>query len=185
MAVKLWSVKNTKLADVVPLPNNARFIQEKNLKGLRKSLEKFGVVELPVVNKTTGHLVSGHQRFEIFKEKNIVEMPMIVVEMSLEDELAASLTINNPNIAGEWTPAVVEIMSSLEASDRDLCKLLNLDTLVSSLKEFMPKMPANPETGTTDFSLLEKEVDAAMTKCPCCGHKFSMEAKDVCIEEPV
>lgn len=180
MSIKLWSVKTIKLEDVKPLPKNGRFIANKNLSGLKKSLKKFGVVELPVFNSETKHLIAGHQRVEVLKESGVLEVPMIVVSLSAEDELAASLTVNNPNIMGEFTPAVVDLLDGLEANSNELFKDLNMDMLRVSLKEFAPKIPPNPEKGSTDFAIPpEVTNDSDLTTCPCCKNKWNLAAGNV------
>ena len=56
-----------KVSDIKPAPYNPREISEEALLGLRHSLEKFGLVDLLVINKRTMHIISGHQRYKILQ----------------------------------------------------------------------------------------------------------------------
>lgn len=58
-------VKTMQLADLSPAPYNPRTISEAALKGLRGSVERFGMVEPVVWNKQTGNIVGGHQRVKV------------------------------------------------------------------------------------------------------------------------
>ena len=56
---------DVRMSDIKPAPYNPREISPESLAGLRQSLEKFGMVDLLVVNKRNMHIISGHQRFKI------------------------------------------------------------------------------------------------------------------------
>ena len=46
---------------IKPAPYNPREISDESLSGLRQSLEKFGMVDLLVINKRNMRIISGHQ----------------------------------------------------------------------------------------------------------------------------
>ena len=101
--IKSWKVEKVKLADAKPLPSNARAITKKSQSALKSSLDRFGYVEPIVWNKRTGHIIGGHQRYILLVEKGVESVSMVVVDMSPEDEMDANLSLNNPNIEGEFT----------------------------------------------------------------------------------
>ena len=164
MNIKSWRIRKVKLVDVKMNPNNPRSIGREALEGLRESIDRFGYVEPIVWNKTTRHIIGGHQRYVILVENGVEEAIMVVAEMSPEDELAATISLNNPEIEGHWTDSVVDLLHQLEMADGNLFSNLRMDTLMSSLE----KTPS--ETGQSD------NFD---TECPCCGHKWKIEEKDV------
>ena len=61
-------ISDIKLSDIKPAPYNPREISNEALSGLRHSLEKFGYVDLMVVNKRNMRVISGHQRYKILQE---------------------------------------------------------------------------------------------------------------------
>lgn len=174
--IKEWQVESVSVDDVIPMPENERFIDTKNFEGLRHSIKRFGLVELPIWNKTTKHLIGGHQRFYSLKEMGIEAIDMIVVEMSQEDELAANLTMNNPAIQGTWTENTSDLLHAIEASDKGLYQDLNMDILQKEVDKLLPKIPPMEPT---PIDLPNPEFD---TTCPCCGHKWMIQAKDVSVE---
>lgn len=168
--VKNWKIQKIKLADVKLRPDNPRTIGDNALNGLRNSLDRFGYVEPIIWNKTTGHIVGGHQRYFVLVEAGVTEAKMVVVQMSLEEELAANLTLNNPEIEGTWSDEAADLMHQVETTDADLFNSLNMDALKTSLEGKTPKIdPA------------DKKVSQGDTECPCCKHKWNVQAEDVTV----
>ena len=64
---------------LAPWEENPREISPEALKGLRDSLEKFGYVDLIVVNKRNMQVISGHQRLRVLKEDGAVDTESINV----------------------------------------------------------------------------------------------------------
>ena len=110
-----WVDTNT----IKPASYNPRKISKKEWDALDKSLEKFGVVEPLVVNSRTGNLVGGHQRYDVMKRKGWQEVPVVKVDLSLEDEKALNLALNK--ISGEWNEDKLRgLITDLSAAQYDL-----------------------------------------------------------------
>ena len=164
-----WQTRVIKLKDVVPQDNNPRIIDPASLNGLKASIDRFGYVELIIWNEKTRHIIGGHQRFSVLLQSGATEAPMIVVNMSPEDELAASLTMNNPAIEGEFDEPVMELMNQVEESAPELFKAVRMDELKSSLERTMDRTPG--ETSTEEWD----------TECPCCGNRWKVDARDITV----
>ena len=67
---------------------------------LKRSLSEFGYVEPVIWNKTTGHVVGGHQRLKVLIDTGVTEVECVIVEMSEEKEKALNVALNK--ISGEW-----------------------------------------------------------------------------------
>jgi DNA modification methylase len=67
---------------------------------LKRSIVEFGYVEPVIWNKTTGHVVGGHQRLKVLIDTGVTEVECVVVEMSEEKEKALNVALNKIN--GEW-----------------------------------------------------------------------------------
>ena len=154
-------MKVVKLVDVAMNPNNARSIGKEALDGLKASLDRFGYVEPIVWNKKTGHIIGGHQRYALLVESGVTEAMMVVADLSPEDELAATITLNNPEIEGQWNDEAPDLLHQLELSDGELFGKLRMDTLLTSLEKAV-----KPESNYD-------------TECPCCSHRWKIEAKDI------
>ena len=170
MLLKKWETKVVKLRDVIPQDDNPRVIDSVALNGLKASINRFGYVELIIWNKQTKHIIGGHQRFSVLLQEKVIEVPMIVVDMSPEDELAASLTMNNPAIEGEFDEPVMELMGQVEQAAPELFKAVRMDDLKATLERSMDRT-----VGDTDNT---EEWD---TECPCCGKRWKVEARDITV----
>lgn len=168
MLLKKWETKVVKLSDAIPNPKNSRIIEPEALNGLKASIKRFGLVELIVWNKRTKHIVGGHQRFAVLSQEGVMEAPMIVVDMSPEEEQAASLTLNNPMIEGEFDDPIMELMRQVEDVSPDLYKAVRMDELKASIEREFESGDAGDDS----------EWD---TQCPCCGKKWKVAAKDIAV----
>lgn len=83
-------------------PYNPRKISEDAMTRLRGSLREFGAAEPVVVNLQTGNLVGGHQRVEAARLEGWMALPVTVVDLPLDKEMALNVALNNPKLAGEY-----------------------------------------------------------------------------------
>jgi len=61
-----WRTEKRKINSLVPNEQNPRTISPKQVEDLKKSLEKYNLVEIPVIN-TDHKLIAGHQRLMVLK----------------------------------------------------------------------------------------------------------------------
>lgn len=114
-------------------PLNWRLHPEPQQRAMRDAIERLGVIQAVIVNKTTGHLIDGHMRVQLALDNNEPAVDVIYVELNREEENLA-LTILNP-------------MADLAATDPEkLARLL----------EAIPR-----ETGPMDSLLAELEQQAS------------------------
>ncbi len=100
-----------KLSDLIPAPYNPRQSTKKQEEHLKRSLEKFGVVEPVIVNKQTGHIVGGHFRVRELKKLGYKEVECVIVDLNEKDERELNIRLNSNTgqydmemIANEWDP---------------------------------------------------------------------------------
>lgn len=103
--VELWR------SEIHPSDYNPRKISGEAKKLLKRSVKTYGVVGGMVVNKQTGNtLVAGHQKLYILDELNKYEgnkdtdykLKVELVDIDLKTEKELNITMNNPNVGGEW-----------------------------------------------------------------------------------
>ena len=93
---------------------------------LKRSLSEFGYVEPVIWNKTTDHVVGGHQRLKVLIDTGVTEVECVVVEMSEEKEKALNVALNK--ISGEWDKEKLSLLiSDLQLADFDV-SLTGFDT---------------------------------------------------------
>ena len=95
-----------KIADLIPASYNPRKATKKQEGNLKKSLEKFGVVEPIVFNKQTGCIVGGHFRIRELKKLGYTEVECVIVDLPIEDEKELNIRLNANT--GEWDWDLIE-----------------------------------------------------------------------------
>jgi DNA modification methylase len=149
-------IRTVPIGDVNPAPYNPR----KNLKpndpeyeALRRSIDRWGLVEPLVWNERSGNLVGGHQRLKILKDKKAKEVEVSVVDLDANDEAALNVALNK--IEGGWDMKLLaDLLSELDANGYD-ATLTGFD--IQELEELLthekpdadadiPEPPANPDS---------------------------------------
>ncbi len=115
-------IETLKLSELIPASYNPR----KDLKPgdpeyekLKRSIEQFGYVEPIIWNRTTDHMVGGHQRAKILLDLGMGEAECVVVEMDEAREKALNVALNK--VTGEWDKdKLASLLSDLSAVDFDV-----------------------------------------------------------------
>lgn len=99
-------------------PYNPRKISDENYKKLKRNVRQIGLVETLVWNKSTGNLVSGHQRLRIMDElekRPDYDLTVAMVEMDEKTEKEQNIFLNNSSAQGEWDrDLMMEIIPEIE-----------------------------------------------------------------------
>ena len=85
---------------------------------LKRSLAEFGYVEPVIWNKTTGHIVGGHQRLKVLADLGFESVDCVVVELDETREKPLNIALNK--ISGDWDESKLALLiADLDASDFD------------------------------------------------------------------
>ena len=98
-----WTTETRKLSDLIPVSYNPRKLSKKQADDLKKSLVKFNLAELPVVNADNS-LLAGHQRTKILadlKGKNF-QIEVRVPNRQLDKAEADEYLIRSNQNGGEF-----------------------------------------------------------------------------------
>lgn len=97
----MWKIEKRKIKDLVPHAKNPRKMSKHDAEQLQASIEKFGLIDKPVITKD-GAIIGGHQRIEILKKMRHKDVECLVCQ----DELIASeldeLCIRLNRVHGEF-----------------------------------------------------------------------------------
>jgi len=86
---------------------------------LKRSITEFGYVEPVIWNRTTGHVVGGHQRLKVLIDTGVTEVECVVVDMSEEKEKALNVALNK--ISGDWDKEKLSLLiADLQGADFDV-----------------------------------------------------------------
>ncbi len=93
------------VSELQPAPYNPRLEltrDDPHYRKLKRSIERFGLVEPLLWNKRTGFLVGGHQRLRVLKDLKIEKVSVSVVDLPPEQEKALNIVLNNREAQSDW-----------------------------------------------------------------------------------
>lgn len=108
-----YQIINVPIKEIKPANYNPRDINPEALKGLIESIKKFGMPQPLIINKKTNVLISGHQRLRAAQSLAFQTVPVVYVELSIPEEKALNVTLNNQKISGHFTHALGELLDEI------------------------------------------------------------------------
>ena len=137
---------------------NPRDIKGEELDGLRFSMNKFGYMQNIIYNKTTGNIVSGHQRIDILHSDGYDSVEVSVVELSEEDERKLNVVMNSSTITGDFTTDLNAILSGILDSDPEFFDMTGLSLLFVDGEWEEEEEEEEEEEGVGEFEEEEPEL---------------------------
>lgn len=130
-------------------PGNPRKMNDVSRRHLEDGLDKYGLLEPIVVNRSTGHVLSGHQRLKWMDRKaRSKDYPIQVayVEIGEDEEMNVLALLNNDSAMGEWDADLLRLAlldgkidaSTAGFSETQLESLFPMDSEISSLFDVAP-----------------------------------------------
>lgn len=142
-------VKTMPLSALKAAPYNPREISKKAAAGLRASIKRFGLVQPIVWNKRSGSVVGGHQRVDAMKALGQTEARVVVVDLPDLEEKALNVTLNNPEIEGEFTKGLGVLLEEIKLGLPDVSLDLRLDVLGGPAAIVEDDVPEPPKVAVT------------------------------------
>lgn len=149
--IKQPEIQRFLLSSLKPDPENPREISSDAFSGLKASLERFGYVDLLIVNKRNMMLVSGHQRYKALTEAGIAEADCIVVDLDDVGHKSLAVTMNNQQIVGAFTAAIIPILEKLRQEAPEEYLALRLNELRKEVAEFEVENNGSGDTAPDDI----------------------------------
>ena len=111
-------IKDIELSKLKPAEYNPRQITKKQVKDLKESIEKFGIVD-PLIINSDNTIIGGHQRFAILNEasKRVdweypPKVPCVILDLSKEQERELNIRLNKSG--GDWD---FDLLSNFEIEE--------------------------------------------------------------------
>ncbi len=181
-------VRTISLEDLRPAEYNPRKISKKAFQGLGKSIEDFGFLVPIVWNERSGNIVGGHQRYRHLVEEGETETEVVVVDLDDDEEVALNISLNNPNMRGQFTEDVIGSLKLTEARLGTTFKELRLfdlhDAIMGQLKEKKRNIqgPPTPPSGEPPSNPEPSGEPEAIVTCPQCVSKWRMKDNRVLLD---
>ena len=96
-----WKTEKRKVSELKPFPGNPRQANEKEVRDLDKSLEKFNVAD-PLIINTDNTVIGGNFRLSRLNEKGVKEVDVRVPDKKLTRKEAEELNLRLNKNQGEW-----------------------------------------------------------------------------------
>jgi len=97
----IWKTEKRKLSELKPFKGNPRQANEKQIKDLNKSLERFNLAA-PLVINTDGEVIGGNFRLKLLKEKKVKIVDVRVPNRKLTRKEAEELNLRLNKNLGSW-----------------------------------------------------------------------------------
>lgn len=150
-------------SEIVDDDINPRTITEDNMRRLKESIRKNGLVGHLVYNKATKHIVGGHQRLaaldSIMRTKDYV-LDVLRVDMPLKDEIRLNVALNQQDSQGEFD---FDMIGSL-AKDFDLDLSDDFGFSADTIDVNFPDFSVNDNTPTDEGKATASQEDIAKMK---------------------
>jgi len=98
-----WTLKQFRLDELTDYYKNPRSLSEKEFKQLKTSLDKFGMIDKPIVNADSAHtIIGGHQRKHVLEATGVKEIECWIPDRELSDKEVEELNIRLNKNTGSW-----------------------------------------------------------------------------------
>jgi ParB-like chromosome segregation protein Spo0J len=145
--------------------------EDKTYKKIKASIEKFGYVDLVIVNKDFT-IIGGNQRVQILKDLGFEEIDVIQLELNKKEEKALNIALNK--IQGTWDEEKLNILlTDLKTSLKDDFFMTGFnDKEVQKLQKKFEKIKNDPEI-ESNFEPVKRTKTVKNIKCPNCSHEWN------------
>lgn len=152
-----WTLKEIPIKSLKEHPKNPRQIGKEQFERLGNLINKFGLIDKPIINHDM-MIIGGHQRIKYFKKQKAKTVECWVADRVLSDSEIDELCIGLNLHQGAWD---YDIMANLW-EPLDLLKYgFSEEQLLGTCKE------------AEEILEEEKEKNSSKKKsCPNCGHEF-------------
>jgi DNA modification methylase len=103
MAKINWTLRTFRLDELTDYYKNPRSLSEKEFKQLKTSLDKFGMIDKPIVNLDSANtIIGGHQRKHVLEASGVKECECWIPDRELTEREVEELNIRLNKNTGSW-----------------------------------------------------------------------------------
>ena len=155
-----WTLQTLEINKLTDYYKNPRQLTEKQFKQLKKSLDKFGIIDKPIINADESHtVIGGHQRLRVLRADGVKEIECWIPDRVLTDKEVEELNVRLNKNTGEWSFDV-------------LANEFEFDDLIEwgFDPEELGVAPDFKPVGIEEQGRLDEKKKVT---CPECGHEFT------------
>jgi len=103
MAKINWTLQQFNIDELTDYYKNPRSLSDKEFKQLKTSLDKFGMIDKPIVNADSANtIIGGHQRKHVLEASGVKEIECWIPDRELSDKEVEELNIRLNKNTGSW-----------------------------------------------------------------------------------
>ena len=155
-----WHLEKRNINDLKDHPKNPRQLSKHDAEHLQKSIDKFGLIDKPIIN-LDNQIIGGHQRKSILKKLGIKEIDCWVPDNVLDEKQVEELNIRLNRNTGSFDYDVL-------ANSWEIPDLLEYGFDEKELLDKFEVPKFDEVMGDEQPDLTDKKK----TMCPSCGHEF-------------
>lgn len=99
MTTPKWTLQKWDINKLIEYPDNPRKITKKQMKHLKNNIEKFGLIDKPIIN-CDGTIIAGHQRIRVMRQLGHTEIEVMVPDRHLNNAEVQELNFRHNNNGG-------------------------------------------------------------------------------------
>lgn len=155
----VWHTEKKKVNELIPYEQNPRQMTEDQVEQLKRSLEKFNLVEIPAVD-TDNKIIAGHQRLRIMKMigRGDEEIEVRIPNRKLTDAEFKEYNLRSNRNTGEWN---FDILGN--SFDLDMLKDVGFSEKELGVGDLFEPVDVEEQGKLDEFKKI---------KCPECGYEF-------------
>lgn len=165
MKIPTLEVVVVPLGRLLPWTGNPR--KDHAVDAIAKSIESFGYLSPIVVQKNTMRVLAGHGRLAALDKLGVVEVPVVVADVTDDQADLFTLADNKLGEASDWDfSKMADLLLDFDARNLDTRMTGFTDQELHAIANWTPKAAEVGEnaTGTNPPSIV---------KCPGCGKEFA------------
>ena len=98
-----WSLKTFQIDELTDYAKNPRSLTKQQFEQLKKSLDKFGLIDKPIINADEKHtVIGGHQRLRVLRSENQKSVECWYPSRELDEKEVEELNIRLNKNTGAW-----------------------------------------------------------------------------------
>ena len=147
-----WKIETRNIKDLKNHPKNPRRLTKDQYDHLKTSIDKFGLIDKPIVN-LDGTIIGGHQRVQVLRKDKQKTVECWIPSIELDEKQVEELLLRMNRNTGSW----------------------NYDELANlfDIPDLLDYGFTTQEFHIEDIEPVEKEKKPKkLMECPACGHTF-------------
>mgnify|MGYP000914855066 FL=1 len=151
-----WNLKTFNIYDLTDYSKNPRSLTKQQFEQLKKSLDKFGLIDKPIINADEKNtVIGGHQRLRVLRAEGQKSVECWIPSRELDEKEVEELNIRLNKNTGDWD--FDTLANNFEVGDLVEWGFTEID---------LGLYPEDEEKSSTDEPSYEKPK---MIICPNCG----------------